>query len=445
MTNRECMSATACIEHAEAQEMVQEILHILNEPDDLHACIQRVLTILRTRTGVDAVGLRLQDGVDFPYFVQDGFPGDFLPTESTLVERGKDGGLCRDEHDHVRLECTCGLVISGKTDPSNPIFTKGGSFWINDSLPLLDLPSRQDPRLHPRNRCIHHGYASMALVPIRTREQIVGLIQLNDKRKGRFTLDTIETLEGIAAHIGSALIRKQLEAELKRSREALRALLGSIEQAREVERAHIARDMHDDLGQNLTAIKMDMRWIARALGGEGKNPDPAAIRARVAAAIEVVDATMVSVQELSASLRPSLLDSFGVAAALRSEIRRFQARSGIVCRTSLTDALPAMPPPAAMGLFRICQECLTNIARHSGATRAGVRMGIGDGNVVLRVHDNGTGIPLKFIDDPASLGLLGMTERAAALGGQIRFRRGKRHGTLVTVTLPMPLAVGGES
>ncbi len=194
------------------REMGSDILEILTKPLDSQEAIKQVLAVLKTRTEADAVGLRLQEGDDFPYFAQDGFSNDFLLTENTLVERGKDGGVCRDKDGNVCLECTCGVVLSGKTDPANPLFTKGGSFWINDSFPLLDLPSHQDPRLHPRNNCIHQGYASVALIPVRNKDRIVGLLQLNDKRKGRFTLETIEILESIAAHIGSALMRKQGEA-----------------------------------------------------------------------------------------------------------------------------------------------------------------------------------------------------------------------------------------
>jgi PAS domain S-box-containing protein len=229
------------------RKMEREVLQILNEPGDLKESIQRALSALKTGTGVDAAGFRLQEGEDFPYFVQDGFSKDFLLTENTLLERGKDGGVCRDKVGNVRLECTCGLVISGRTDPSNPLFTQGGSCWTNDSVPLLDLPSDQDPRLHPRNNCIHRGYASVALipvriqgqiysretcvrhgfssiaqVPVRTSDRIVGLIQLNDKRKDRFNLEMIEILESIAAHVGSSLIRKQAEEELKASEQRAR-------------------------------------------------------------------------------------------------------------------------------------------------------------------------------------------------------------------------------
>lgn len=195
------------------REMAREILQMLNAPGELREIIPRVLTALKTRTGFAAVGMRLRNGEDFPYFAQDGFSTDFLLTENTLTERGQDGGVCRDSNGQVCLECTCGLVLSGRTDPANPLFTRGGSCWTNDSLPLLDLPAAQDPRRHPRNECIHRGYASVALVPIRTKDQIVGLLQLNDRRKGCFSLAVIEQLEDIAAHLGEALMRKQAEAE----------------------------------------------------------------------------------------------------------------------------------------------------------------------------------------------------------------------------------------
>jgi PAS domain S-box-containing protein len=132
--------------------------------------------------------------------------------------------VCRDCNGNVSLECTCGLVLFGTTDPSNPLFTRGGSFWTNDSFPLLDLPSDQDPRRHPRNRCIHLGYASVALLPIRVNDRIVGLLQLNNRRKGCFSLPVIEQLEGIAAHVGEALMRKQAEEALRESEAKFREL-----------------------------------------------------------------------------------------------------------------------------------------------------------------------------------------------------------------------------
>jgi PAS domain S-box-containing protein len=206
------------------REMGREVLQILNDPGALPETLQRVINAVKTRTGFDAVGLRLQDGEDFPYYAQEGLSKDFLLTENTLLERDAGGGVCRDKDGNVSLECTCGLVISGKTDAASPLFTMRGSFWTNDSFPLLELPPEKDPRHHPRNQCIHQGYGSVALVPIRNHERIVGLLHLNDRRKGRFSVEMIEILEGIAAHIGAALMRKRAETAVLESEKQYRQL-----------------------------------------------------------------------------------------------------------------------------------------------------------------------------------------------------------------------------
>jgi PAS domain S-box-containing protein len=207
------------------QYLSAEIMEILSDPPALADAINRILAAIRRETGFDAVGIRLREGDDFPYFVQNGFSDDFLLTENRLTVRAGDGGLCRDKNGNPSLECTCGLVISGQTDPTNPFFTQGGSFWTNNALPLLDLPVAQDPRLHPRNHCIHEGFRSVALIPIRANRDIVGLLQLNDRKKDCFTREMIPFFEGISASIGVALMRKQAEERLRLSEERHRSYI----------------------------------------------------------------------------------------------------------------------------------------------------------------------------------------------------------------------------
>ncbi|MFA6546519.1 MAG: PAS domain S-box protein, partial [Limisphaerales bacterium] len=202
----------------------REILKILNEPGTLRESIHRVITELKTQGGFDAVGIRLEDGEDYPYFVQQGFSRKFLQTENTLMARDMNGGVCRNKDGSICLECTCGMVISGKTVPASSHFTPDGSFWTNDSIPMLDIPATEDPRLHPRNLCIHHGYASVALIPIRHHQKIIGLLQLNDRRKGRFSPAAIKFLEGISTHIGSAMLRKRAEDAVSESKERYRTV-----------------------------------------------------------------------------------------------------------------------------------------------------------------------------------------------------------------------------
>ena len=202
-------------------EMRQEVLSILNESEDSPDSIQRILAVLKARTGCSAVAIRLQVGEDFPYFAQQGFAEDFLRTENTLISRTADGVGCRDKEGNLQLSCTCGLVIAGHNDPTFPFFTRRGSFWTGDSSSLLDLLSDHDPRHHPRNLCIHNGYACVALVPLRNKNRIVGLIQFNDRRKGHFTLAEVELLEKIAEHIETALARRWAEEALQEAHDLL--------------------------------------------------------------------------------------------------------------------------------------------------------------------------------------------------------------------------------
>jgi signal transduction histidine kinase len=143
------------------------------------------------------------------------------------------------------------------------------------------------------------------------------------------------------------------------------------------------------------------------------------------------------VQELAAQLRPGVLDRLGLCSAVQYEARRFHARSGIECRTSLPASPPRLTPDLATAFFRILQECLTNVARHAGATRVRIRLGTRGNVVALRVLDNGSGITAAALDSSLSLGLLGMKERASMLGGEVLFRRGTKRGTMVIVRIPI--------
>ena len=225
-------------EHKQAERRLYlgaEIFGILNEQLVLADTIKNILAAIKRETGFDAVGIRLRSGDDFPYFVQNGFSQDFLLTENTLIARDKNSVPCRDKNGNISLECTCGLVLTGPTDPQSPLFTEHGSIWTNDSSSFLTLPAKQDPRLHPRNNCVHQGYFSLALMPIRANREIVGLLQLNDRKKDCFTSGIILFFEGIAASIGVALMRKQaaeererLVAELQKALSEVKTLRGYI-------------------------------------------------------------------------------------------------------------------------------------------------------------------------------------------------------------------------
>jgi PAS domain S-box-containing protein len=210
------------------QALSAEVLSILNDPQVLSDATRRILQAIKRDTGIEAVGIRLRRGNDYPYAVSDGFSDGFLDTENSIVERKPDGEFCLNEQGNVSLDCTCGLVVSGQTDSANPLFTPGGSAWTNDARPYLKVAADKDPRLNPRNRCIHDGYQSVALVPIRVGDEIIGLLQLNDRRKGCFTVEMIRYFEGLASSFGVALQRLKEEEEARENQHVLRSLFDSV-------------------------------------------------------------------------------------------------------------------------------------------------------------------------------------------------------------------------
>jgi PAS domain S-box-containing protein len=199
------------------QFLSNEILIILNSNIPLKEMIDNVLNIIKKETNFSAVGMRLKNDEDFPYFSQNGFTDDFIYAENSLVIKDEKGILCRDEKGNPLLECTCGLMLSGK-NKEHPVFTKTGSLWTNNSYSFLKLTEEQDPRLHPRNTCIHHGYGSIALIPIVTNEKNIGILQLNHKKTNMLNETLIAFFEGICLNIGVTLMRKYTQDELEKAK-----------------------------------------------------------------------------------------------------------------------------------------------------------------------------------------------------------------------------------
>lgn len=224
----------AAVNHAKTaaeistQALLTAILQILNRGGDLNTLIAETLHLIRDSTGFDAVGLRLRQGEDYPYFEQSGFSEEFLRKENFLCSQAGDGSILRDAEGRAVLECTCGLVLSGRTDPGMSCFTEGGSFWTNASSELLALPPEADPRSNPRNRCIHSGYESVGLFPVTAGTAIIGLVQLNDRRAGRFTPELIAFYESLAHNVGLALQRTAAEEAVQQSERRFRAMIEKI-------------------------------------------------------------------------------------------------------------------------------------------------------------------------------------------------------------------------
>jgi PAS domain S-box-containing protein len=227
-------------------------------------------------------------------------------------------------------------------------------------------------------------------------------------------------------------LRKQYEDDLKRQQQELRELSARVLEAREEEKTHIARELHDELGQLLTALKMDLSWLREHLpdGEAGDKADEMA---------QMLDHTVSATRRISADLRPLMLDDLGLAEAASWLVEDFSRRSGIAVEARIAEdaSLENLSKSAATTIYRAVQESLTNIARHSGAKRAWVLLEIDEGALYVEIEDDGRGIAPQDLGKSRSLGLKGMRERVAYLGGALEIGRAPRGGTRLRLRMPL--------
>jgi signal transduction histidine kinase len=257
------------------------------------------------------------------------------------------------------------------------------------------------------------------------------VIRLNAELEGRVdrrTGELVRTNEQLESVI---LAQQQAELELQRSRAELRSLTQHLQEVREEERTSIAREIHDDLGQMLTALKMDLAWIGKKL-----TPEQRHLLERTLTVSKHIDQTICTVQRISAQLRPGILDDLGLMAALDWQAQEFQQKTGIAFQVVGSIDCDTLSRRCATELFRIFQETLTNIYRHASATRAKATLEEDAGTLSVTVTDNGCGVSEKSVSDHKSLGFIGMRERVRSLGGELTISRIPEGGTSIRVVVP---------
>jgi two-component system, cell cycle sensor histidine kinase and response regulator CckA len=214
-----CRDITGRKDSESEREIVLALLSKMNSANNSHELMSMVTNLMHEWSGCEAVGIRLRDGEDFPYFESRGFSRQFVQLESRLCEKDQKGDIVRDSAGNAMLECMCGNVIRGRFDPGLPFFTKNGSFWSNCTTELLASTSEKERQARTRNRCNGEGYESVALIPLRYGAEILGLLQFNDPRRGMFSETKISLLESLASQLAVGLVQRRTADKLRESEE----------------------------------------------------------------------------------------------------------------------------------------------------------------------------------------------------------------------------------
>jgi len=299
---------------------------------------------------------------------------------------------------------------------------------VNTLIAVNDVES--DPRYLVRYPDRIHTRSELC-VPIQIGGDVVGILDVQSDQRGAFNHSDLRTMEILASQVAVAEENARLYEAERSARQQLRDLVSYVQSAREDERTHIAREILDEFGQLMAALQMDLSWLNQRLPTDDRQ-----VRERTTTMSNVIDQSLKVVQRLSSQLRPSVLDHFGLAAAIRWQAETFSERTGISHRLALEEGSDALDRELSTTLFRILQEALSNVEHHARGQAVAVGLSMDPEQVTLVVADDGRGITPEHIVGPSAMGLADMRERAHALGGDVTIQGVPGRGTTVTATIP---------
>jgi PAS domain S-box-containing protein len=312
---------------------------------------------------------------------------------------------------------------------------------IRTGASVINLNCLTNPKMAPwREAAIKRGYQSSIALPLASNKHLFGALTIYSVEPQAFSNEEVALLEELANNLAFGIETLRTRGAHQRAEQESRELSAHLQTVREEEKASFAREIHDDLGGTLTALKMDAYWLANKLAPE---KEMASLHKCALSMVGQLNSAVLATRRIITDLRPSLLDDLGLLEALRWQCAEFHKRTGIECRVVCTGkegCEDEMDGTQAINLFRITQESLTNVVRHSGATKVGVHLHRDNEEVVLSISDNGRGLPEGHTIASTSYGLRGMRERVVQLGGKIKFDKPAGGGFTVMVRLPVAAA-----
>lgn len=434
-----------------------DLLRLLNEAASTKELARSALDLFHRLSGCQAMGIRLKHGNDYPYYELSGFTDEFIHTENSLLCHDEAGVLVYDRNGSSYIECMCGNVICGRTDPSKPFFTAKGSFWTNGTTQLLAGTTEASRGTHTRNVCNRVGFESVAIVPLRHGGQTLGLLHLCDRREGMFSLSKIAAWEGLADQLATAFAKTQAEEALRQAKdeleqrveertaelmkavaalgrrgEQLRQLASELTLAEHRERQRLAQVLHDDLQQLLVGAKFQLHALHRS--------DDAQVRQTAADVDRLLGESVICSRTLTSELSPSILQHDGLLPALEWLGQQMQEKHGLAVELICEEDAAPESDEMKILLFYSVRELLFNAVKHSKTASACVEVKQMSDGISLTVRDAGAGF------DPCGLrmsggtcggfGLFSIMERLDLLGGRMDIDSAPGKGSRFTLWAP---------
>jgi PAS domain S-box-containing protein len=359
------------------------------------------------------------------------FATDITARQQAEAERARLATIVRSSDDAIIGTTLDGTIVSWN-EGARRIFGYTADEIIGCSAATLIPPDRRDELRQVLER-LERGESLDHYETVRVRK---------DGRHIDVSVTISPIRDAAAKTIGASVIardtteRKRTEDAIRASQQQLRALSAHLQTIREEERSRIAREIHDELGQVLTGLKMELSLVEESWSTSPISDAFAPYRSAFTRMRDLVDGSIHTVRKIAIELRPMMLDSLGLSAAIEWQVDEFVKASGLPCELSMPEDDVALDRETSTAIFRILQESLTNIVRHAKASRVSVQLSNDDRTTTLRVIDNGVGIPAQAMTRGTSFGLLGMKERALMLGGSLDLVSGSGGGTTLTVRLP---------
>ena len=402
------------------------LLSLFSQKPSRKEYLDAVVELIHSWTGYRCVGIRILDDKGYiPYESYIGFSQEFWESESRL------------SIEHV--QCVCTRVITGKPEPQDvSMMTPGGSFHCEDTVDFVGRLSAEE-KARFRGVCIQSGFLSLSIVPVRYGDKILGSIHLADEGKKKLSLLFIEFLESMSPLIGEAVNRFTLEDEIRESESRLRFLSSQLLSVQEEERKRISAELHDDITAKLAAIKFALeKRLMQTQTGKANDEVTKSLKDIVSMVLD----TIVSTRRIMVNLRPAMIDDLGIIATLNWYCREFeQIFTSVRIEKQVQVEENEIPDGLKIVIFRIVQEGMTNIAKHSRADHVYLSLQKINDTLVLSIEDNGRGFAgeNKTLESEIfqGFGIINMKERARLSGGNFSINSLKEKGTFLKVTWPL--------